>query len=68
MTVPLKDFLDKVRGVKQKTPEQLQPPSVEQKQEETTVDKKLRESWDKREGEWSEVVDSEGHRIHINHY
>ena len=67
MTVPLKDFLDKVRAVKQRTAEHPEPPPAEQQQEET-VDQKLRNSWDKREGELSEVVDSEGHRIHINHY
>ncbi|MFS4460404.1 hypothetical protein [Bdellovibrio sp. HCB2-146] len=65
MAVPLKNLIDKIRGVKHKAPV---PPPVEQKQEEASIDKKIRDSWNKRDGELSEVYDSEGHRVRINHY
>lgn len=35
---------------------------------EKTLEKKIMESWNKRDGEFSEVIDSEGHRVRINHY
>ncbi|MBO9666613.1 MAG: hypothetical protein J7501_07340 [Bdellovibrio sp.] len=28
----------------------------------------LARPWDKKDGEFSEVIDSEGHRVRINHY
>lgn len=46
-----------------KITKELEPPVNEK-----TIEQKIMESWNKRDGEWSEVIDSEGHRVRINHY
>ncbi|MDG0817695.1 hypothetical protein [Bdellovibrio svalbardensis] len=39
-----------------------------QSAKEQTIEQKITGSWNKRDGVMSEVIDSEGHRVHINHY
>ncbi|MNL66620.1 hypothetical protein D3C87_1911140 [compost metagenome] len=62
----MEDTEDDMTNISKNKPVIANPEKVDPKQK--TVNQKIIESFTQREGKLSEVIDSEGHRITINHY
>jgi len=62
----MEDTEDDMTNISKNRPVIVNPEKVDPKKK--TVNQKILESFTQRDGELSEVIDSEGHRITINHY